>query len=77
MPSHLSSNSRSNRASRARLSDADLNAQSVYDAATQLSSSFSSRLGRSSSASTEDFFSQFWTPGLLDRLQTPLTRYRE
>lgn len=25
----------------------------------------------------EDFFSQIWTPGLLDRLQAPLTRYRE
>lgn len=25
----------------------------------------------------EDFFRQIWTPGLLDRLQAPLTRYRE
>ncbi|HZP61490.1 MAG TPA: hypothetical protein VFB27_14295 [Opitutaceae bacterium] len=25
----------------------------------------------------EDFFSQIWSPGLLDRLQAPLTRYRE
>jgi hypothetical protein len=50
---------------------------SVYDAATRLSPSTASRFGGSQSAAAEDFFSQFWTPGLLDRLQSPLTRYRE
>ncbi|MGA2017306.1 MAG: hypothetical protein ABSH26_10125 [Opitutaceae bacterium] len=28
-------------------------------------------------ASTEDLFGQFWSPGLLDRLQEPLSRYHE
>jgi hypothetical protein len=28
-------------------------------------------------AAKEDFFSQMWAPGLLDRLQVPLTRYHE
>ena len=25
----------------------------------------------------EDFFSEMWSPGLLDRLQAPLSRYHE
>jgi hypothetical protein len=45
---------------------------SVYDAATRLPS-----FALNQSAAREDLFSQFWTPGLLDRLQAPLTRYRE
>lgn len=26
---------------------------------------------------SEDFFSEMWSPGLLDRLQAPLSRYHE
>ena len=26
---------------------------------------------------TQDYFAEMWTPGLLERLQEPLTRYRE
>jgi hypothetical protein len=26
---------------------------------------------------TRDFFAEMWTPGLLERLQEPLTRHRE
>lgn len=29
------------------------------------------------SNATEDIFSQIWTPGLLDRLEAPLTRHHE
>jgi hypothetical protein len=29
------------------------------------------------SAPAEDFFSEMWSPGLLDRLQVPLSRYHE
>ena len=68
------------RASRAHFSPADhrvANTQSVYDAATHQPTSGPSRFGGSQSAAVEDLFSQFWTPGLLDRLQPPLTRYRE
>ncbi len=28
-------------------------------------------------ASTEDLFGQFWSPGLLDRLHEPLSRFHE
>jgi hypothetical protein len=28
-------------------------------------------------APAEDFFSEMWSPGLLDRLQVPLSRYHE
>jgi hypothetical protein len=62
--------SRTKRASHEHFSPAGrgvANTQSIYDAATQLAPS----------AAREDLFSQFWTPGLLDRLQSPLTRYRE
>jgi hypothetical protein len=45
---------------------------SVYDKATHLPA-----FALNQSAAHEDLFSQFWTPGLLDRLQAPLTRYRE
>jgi len=37
----------------------------------------SSRLDGSGAAVAEDFFGQLWTPGLLDRLQAPLTRFHE
>jgi hypothetical protein len=47
-------------------------AHSVYDAATHQPA-----FAINQSTATEDLFSQFWTPGLLDRLQAPLTRYRE
>jgi hypothetical protein len=73
MNSHINNSSRATRAS-------DREAtyfQSVYDAATHLSASGINGLGSSRSVATEDLFSQFWTPGLLDRLQSPLTRYRE
>jgi len=45
---------------------------SIYDAATH-----QPVFAIHQSAAHEDLFSQFWTPGLLDRLQAPLTRYRE
>ena len=47
-------------------------AHSVYDTATH-----QPVFAINQSAAHEDLFSQFWTPGLLDRLQAPLTRYRE
>jgi|HubBroStandDraft_1064217.scaffolds.fasta_scaffold766382_2 hypothetical protein len=33
--------------------------------------------GDRTSELTEDLFAQYWTPGLLDRLEAPLTRYHE
>jgi hypothetical protein len=69
MNSHHSNSSRAKRASHTREA---ANASSVYDAATRLPS-----FATIPSAAGEDLFSQFWTPGLLDRLQAPLTRYRE
>lgn len=65
-----SSRSRSKRATAARFSSAH-NQTSVYDAATTV------RLGDARPAAIEDLFLQMWTPGLLDRLQTPLTHYHE
>jgi len=35
------------------------------------------RLGDSSADGSEDLVSSFWTPGLLDHLHEPLTRYHE
>jgi hypothetical protein len=46
--------------------------QSIYDTATHQPAAAINHSG-----AAEDLFSQFWTPGLLDRLQAPLTRYRE
>jgi hypothetical protein len=69
MTSHNSSHSE--RTSRPRHSSA-AKAQSIYDTATDQPASAINHSG-----AAEDFFSQFWTPGLLDRLQAPLTRYRE
>jgi hypothetical protein len=80
MNSNHSNDFHSKRAPRAHFSPADhrvANTQSVYDAATHQPTSGPSRFGGSQSAAVEDLFSQFWTPGLLDRLQPPLTRYRE
>ncbi|HTB79406.1 MAG TPA: hypothetical protein VK717_00825 [Opitutaceae bacterium] len=65
-----SSHSRSKRAAPARSSSAH-HQTSVYDGATTV------RFGNSQSTATEDLFLQMWTPGLLDRLQTPLTHYHE
>ena len=48
------------------------NTQFVYDTATHFPA-----FATIPSTEGEDLFSQFWTPGLLDRLQSPLTRYRE
>jgi len=48
------------------------NTQSIYDTATHQPA-----FAINPSAAHKDLFSQFWTPGLLDRLQAPLTRYRE
>jgi hypothetical protein len=47
-------------------------APSIYDTATHQPA-----IAINQSAAHEDLFSQFWTPGLLDRLQAPITRYRE
>jgi hypothetical protein len=68
---HHSNSSRSKRTSHSRFSPA-ANAQSIYDTATHQPASAINHPG-----AVEDIFSQFWTPGLLDRLQAPLTRYRE
>ena len=67
------------RASRARTFPAGSRATGILTSAepTQLNSSFAGSTYASIAHPTEDFFSQIWTPGLLDRLQTPLTRYRE
>jgi hypothetical protein len=70
-----SHNSHSKRASHTHFSSVGREAaylQSVYDTATHLPA-----FALNQSAAHEDLFSQFWTPGLLDRLQAPLTRYRE
>ncbi len=70
-----SNSSHNKRTSHAHLSSADREAayiHSVYDTATRLPA-----FALNQSAAHEDLFSQFWTPGLLDRLQAPLTRYRE
>jgi hypothetical protein len=80
MNSHDSNSFRTKRSSQGHYSHAGHRATdvpSVYDVATRLSSSTASRSDGSQPAVAEDFFSQFWTPGLLDRLQAPLTRYRE
>ena len=69
MNSTYSNHSRTERVSHPR---AAANNQSVYDTATHVPAFATIR-----SAAGEDLFSQFWTPGLLDRLQAPLTRYRE
>jgi hypothetical protein len=69
MNSHHSNASPAKRASHAREA---IYAQSIYDTATRQPA-----FAINQSAAREDFFSQFWTPGLLDRLQAPLTRYRE
>jgi hypothetical protein len=66
-----SNSTHSKRASHARYSPA-AKARSIYDTATHLPA-----FAMNHSGAAEDLFSQFWTPGLLDRLQTPLTRYRE
>jgi hypothetical protein len=66
-----SHSSPSKRAPRAHFSPA-ANTHSIYDTATQQPA-----FAINQSTAHEDFFSQFWTPGLLDRLQSPLTRYRE
>jgi hypothetical protein len=63
------SNSHSNRAAHAREAT---HAHSVYDTATHLPA-----FAINPSVTPEDLFSHFWTPGLLDRLQAPITRYRE
>jgi hypothetical protein len=65
-PSH----SRSKHAAPARFSSAH-GQPSHYDGATTV------RFADSRSAAAEDLFLQMWTPGLLDRLQTPLTHYHE
>ena len=57
---------------RASHTDETANTQSVYDPATHFPA-----FATIPSAAGEDLFRQFWTPGLLDRLQSPLTRYRE
>lgn len=36
-----------------------------------------SRLGGSAAENSEDLVASFWTPGLLDHLQEPVTRYHE
>lgn len=66
--------SSSKHASPARLSPAGRRAARLQS----VSAAFGTEhFGGSGSAATEDLFSQIWAPGLLDRLQAPLTRYRE
>jgi len=36
-----------------------------------------SRLGSSTAENSEDLVASFWTPGLLDHLQEPVSRYHE
>jgi hypothetical protein len=70
-----SNSSHSKRSSHAHVSSAGREAayfHSVYDTATHLPT-----FALNQSTAHEDLFSQFWTPGLLDRLQAPITRYRE
>ena len=70
-----SNSSHSKRSSHAHFSSAGretANTQSVYDTATRQPA-----FSINQSAAVEDLFSQFWAPGLLDRLQAPLTRYHE
>jgi hypothetical protein len=67
-----SHSSHSKRSSHAHSSATGHAAPSIYDAATHQPT-----FAINQSAAHEDLFSQFWTPGLLDRLQAPLTRYRE
>jgi hypothetical protein len=69
MNSTHSTHSRPKRSSHTREA---ANTHSVYDTATRFPA-----FATIPSAAGEDLFSQFWAPGLLDRLQAPLTRYRE
>jgi hypothetical protein len=66
-----SNSSPSKRASHARFSPV-ANTHSIYDTVTHQPA-----FAINQSTATEDIFSQFWTPGLLDRLQAPITRFRE
>jgi hypothetical protein len=73
MNTHPSNSSRAKHSSPAPFHSASREASSsVYDTATRFPA-----FATIPSATGEDLFSQFWTPGLLDRLQAPITRYRE
>jgi serine/threonine protein kinase HipA of HipAB toxin-antitoxin module len=72
MNANTSNHSHAKRASHAHFSAAGHGAASIYDTATHQPA-----FAINQSTAHEDLFSQFWTPGLLDRLQAPLTRYRE